>query len=117
MREWLALLLVCLATVAQAKGPGNIVAFDADEIEVRQGDKYDFVDPKTLGKLPIPIEKRDKRNFLLIKAPGDRMLWVNGGDVQTDAVTDLRHNCSSLAMSQSPDRSQYGMRGVGERCK
>lgn len=115
--ECLAVLLLCQAGVLQAAGKGRIVAFDSDEIEVRAGDGYAFVASQTLGKLPIEIQERDKRNFLRIQTPAGESVWVNASDVQTDDLTDLRHNCSSLAMSQSPDRSQYGMRGVGERCK
>lgn len=114
--EWLAVMLACPLAAVHAGGKSQIIKFDVKKVEVREGSQYRFVDANTLGRPPIPIEQRDERNFLLIKANG-KMVWVNAGDVQTDELKNLRHNCSQLAMSERPDRREYGPRGAGEGCK
>lgn len=114
--EWL-ILWTMLCVKAYAGSTLTITAFDATEVEIRQGEKYRYLNSDKLGKLPIDVLDRDKRNFLKIRLPGGEMVWVNGGDVHTSDLKGLRHNCSGLAMSEPSDRKQYGIRGVGEKCK
>lgn len=94
-----------------------ITGFDADEVEVRKGEKYVLVPGPTLGELPIEVLESDNRNFLRIKGRDGAMLWVNGGDVVTSDLESYRRNCTSLVVTESDDRKQYGLRGVGEKCK
>jgi hypothetical protein len=114
--EWLVLLTAMCAN-ADAGEELAITGFDATEVEIHQDGEYRYLDSKALGQPPIAVLDRDKRNFLKIRLPGGELVWVNGGDVRTSDLENLRHNCSGLAMSEPGDRKQYGMRGVGEKCK
>ncbi|RDH89527.1 MAG: hypothetical protein DIZ79_11750 [endosymbiont of Lamellibrachia luymesi] len=97
--------------------PHEIVGFDSDEVEVREAGKYRYQSVDGLGEPPITVLATDQSNFLKIRTPEGKEVWVNQSDVLTGDLQNLKRNeCHRASIAQASDRRQYGLRGVGESC-
>lgn len=89
-----------------------------DFIEVRiDGEiKIKEMQRDKIGVPPIDVLAKDKMNFLLIKIPDGRKVWISASYVDTNGLK-VRHNCSNMLTAKNSDNKIYGARGVGEECE
>jgi len=113
----LCFLIYLPSTMVLAGTSMLITGFDADEVEIRKGAQYDYVNTAVLGPLPIEVLEQDAKHFLKIKTEKLGVLWVNQGDVKTNNSKKYPKNCRSIAIAKKSDVRQYGVRGAGEKCK
>lgn len=109
-------LALALSFSGSALAATQITRIDFDTVEVRVGNDYQDMDKASLGPTPIKIIAQDEQNFLKIKTPDGKKVWVNGSDVTTERFESIQV-CQGLTSSQSGDRRMYGGRGQGEACK
>jgi len=110
-------LLICNGAFAVERL--NIISFDEDIVEVKEGSRHGkIVDMPiaNIGTLPLRVLSTDKVNFHKVIGKEGKELWVSGSYVTLNKKK-VKRNCRSVMVARESDVKAFGVRGAGEACK
>lgn len=104
-------LFACQLSAQEVK----VIEFGLDELEVRVGNEYQYLQSDQVGTPPILVLEEDSKGWIRLESSYASDLWVTKSSVKlnTDKPVVI---CKRSEIAQNPDKKQYGSRGAGESC-